>query len=52
VNQSLKSPEVMANLARNRFEPMINSPAEFAAFLALQAEKWPPVIKAANIQPQ
>jgi hypothetical protein len=28
------------------------SPREFGAFLAAQAQKWPPVIKAANIQPQ
>jgi tripartite-type tricarboxylate transporter receptor subunit TctC len=28
------------------------SPQEFAAFLVAQAQKWPPVIKAANIRPQ
>jgi hypothetical protein len=31
---------------------MIMSPQEFAAFLVAQAQTWPPVIKAANIQPQ
>jgi len=52
VNETLKAPEVRANLDRLGFNPMIMSPQEFAAFLAVQAQKWPPVIKAANIQPQ
>jgi tripartite-type tricarboxylate transporter receptor subunit TctC len=52
VNETLKSTEVKANLDRLGFDPMIMSPQEFAAFLAGQAQKWPPVIRAANIQPQ
>ncbi len=52
VNETLKAPEVKTNLDRLGFNPMILSPQEFAAFLAVQAQKWPPVIKAANIQPQ
>ena len=51
-NESLRTPEVTATFARLGFDAMINSPQEFAAFLAVQAQKWPPVIKAANIQPQ
>jgi tripartite-type tricarboxylate transporter receptor subunit TctC len=52
INESLKSPEVTATLARLGFNPMISSPQEFAAFLAAQTRKWPDVIKAANVQPQ
>ena len=52
INESLKTPEVTATFARLGFDAMINSSQEFAAFLAVQAQKWPPVIKAANIQPQ
>jgi len=52
VNETLKSAEVKANLDRLGFDPMIMSPQEFAAFLTAQAQKWPPVIKAANIQLQ
>ena len=52
VNEALKLPDVRANLDRLGFNPMIMSPQEFAAFLAAQAQKWPPVIRAANIQPQ
>jgi tripartite-type tricarboxylate transporter receptor subunit TctC len=44
--------EVKANLDRLGFDLMIMSPQEFAAFLAAQAQKWPSVIRAANIQPQ
>jgi tripartite-type tricarboxylate transporter receptor subunit TctC len=52
VNETLKSTEVKANLDRLGFEAMVMSPQEFAAFLTTQAQKWPPVIRAANIQPQ
>jgi tripartite-type tricarboxylate transporter receptor subunit TctC len=52
INESLKSPEVKATLAKLGFNPMTGSPQEFAAFLAAQAQKWPPVLKAANVQPQ
>jgi tripartite-type tricarboxylate transporter receptor subunit TctC len=52
VNETLKSPEVKASLDRLGFSPLIMSPQEFATFLAAQAQKWPPVIKAANIQPR
>ena len=52
VNETLKLPEVRANLDRLGFNPMIMSPQEFGAFLAAQAQKWTPVIRAANIQPQ
>jgi tripartite-type tricarboxylate transporter receptor subunit TctC len=52
VNATLRSPEVKANFDRLGFNSMVMSPQDFAAFLAAQAQKWPPVIKAANIKPQ
>jgi tripartite-type tricarboxylate transporter receptor subunit TctC len=52
INESLKSPEVTATLAKLGFNPMTASPQTFATFLAAQAQKWPPVLKAANVQPQ
>ena len=51
INASLRSAEVQATFAKLTFDPMIRSPEEFTTFLALQAQKWVPVIKAANIQP-
>jgi tripartite-type tricarboxylate transporter receptor subunit TctC len=52
INETLKLPQVQATFAQLAFNPMIHSPEEFAAFLAEQGRKWPPVIKAANIKPQ
>jgi tripartite-type tricarboxylate transporter receptor subunit TctC len=52
VNETLKLPEVLATLDKLGFNPMTGSPQEFATFLAAQAQKWPPVLKAANVQPQ
>ena len=50
VNPSL--PEVREIFDKLIFDPMIDTSEGFARFLALQAQKWPPVIKAANIKPQ
>ena len=50
VNAALKSAEVQALFKKLRFEPMINSPQEFEKFLAMQAERWPPIIKAGGIE--
>jgi hypothetical protein len=47
-----KLPELRASLDRLGFGPMIlmiMSLQEFAAFLAAQAQKWPPVIGSAKI---
>jgi tripartite-type tricarboxylate transporter receptor subunit TctC len=52
INAALKSAEVQAAFRKLRFQPMIHSPAEFAKFLALQAERWPPIIKAAGLRGQ
>ena len=52
INESLKSAEVTATLAKLGFNPMIGSSQEFAAFLTAQTKKWPPILKAANVQPQ
>ena len=43
---------VPGHLKKLRFQPMINSPAEFAKFLLVQAERWPPIIKAAGLKAQ
>lgn len=52
INDSLKLPEVRETFDKLLFDPMIDTPEGFATFLAVQAQKWPPVIKAANIKPQ
>jgi tripartite-type tricarboxylate transporter receptor subunit TctC len=50
INAALRSPEVQATFQKLRFNPMINSPTEFARFLADQAKRWPPIIKAAGLK--
>ncbi len=52
INAALDSDEVQATFRKLRFETMVNSPDEFARFLAVQAERWPPIIKAAGLKAQ
>ncbi len=50
INDSLKSPEVTATLAKLSVDIKAGTPAEFGAFLAKEREKWQGVAKAAHIQ--
>ena len=52
INAALTSSEVQTLFKKLRFDPMINSPEGFATFLAAQAERWPPIIKAAGLKGQ
>jgi tripartite-type tricarboxylate transporter receptor subunit TctC len=49
-NESLKSPDVGPTLAKLAVEPKIGSPADFAAFVAKETEKWRVVVNAAHIR--
>jgi len=50
VNESLKSPELTANMIKVGFGPKGGSPQDFAALLAEQMQKWAPVVKAVAFQ--
>jgi tripartite-type tricarboxylate transporter receptor subunit TctC len=50
INAALRSDEVQATFKKLRFQPMINTPEEFAKFLKVQAERWPPIIKATGLK--
>jgi len=52
INATLKSPEMKAALARLGFEAQITTPQEFSVFLAAEAKKWPPLLRAAGIKPE
>jgi tripartite-type tricarboxylate transporter receptor subunit TctC len=52
VNGGLRSAELQKSFAGMSFETKVMSPAEFAAFFAAEAERWPPIIKAAGIKPE
>jgi tripartite-type tricarboxylate transporter receptor subunit TctC len=47
---ALRRPEVTARIAALGFEPVGNSPADFARFMAAEAPKWQGVIQAAGIR--
>ena len=50
VNAALAEPEIKARLADLGAAPLAGSPADFAKFIATEAEKWSKVIRAANIK--
>lgn len=52
INETLRSPELAANYARFGFEVMIKQQRELDAFIAAEAQKWPPIVKAAGLKPE
>jgi tripartite-type tricarboxylate transporter receptor subunit TctC len=52
INAALRSDDVQATFKKLRFQPMISSPQEFAKLLTMQAERWPPIIKATGLKAQ
>jgi len=50
INDVLQLPDVQASIRQQGGEPMITSPQEFAAFLATEAKKWPPLVAAAGME--
>lgn len=47
--QALNTPEVRQRLAGFGSEPVSQTPAEFEAFLAVEAERWGGIVRAANL---
>ena len=52
VNESLRSPEMKATLAKLGYESKLTSPEEFGSFLAGELKKWPPLLRAAGLKAQ
>jgi tripartite-type tricarboxylate transporter receptor subunit TctC len=52
VNAAINSPEVLDRYHKLNLEPGGGTPAEMAAFLKRETERWGEVIRAAGIQPQ
>jgi len=48
INECLTAPEMQAAMAKLGFEPMINSPQEFAAFIAAEMPRWAEIVKSAS----
>jgi tripartite-type tricarboxylate transporter receptor subunit TctC len=52
INESVNSSPVKAALEKMTFEPKLTTPKEFAAFLAAQLQKMPPLLRAAGLKPE
>ncbi len=52
INEALKSPELVAGLAKLGFEPKIWTTQQYAAFLADEMKRWPPIVKASGVKPE
>ena len=50
INEAMRAPELQANMTKLGFEPQIWSPQEYAAFLAEEVRRWPPIVKAAGVK--
>jgi tripartite-type tricarboxylate transporter receptor subunit TctC len=50
IRDSFSSPQVEASLSKLGFEKKLTSPQEFAAFLAAEAQRWPPIIRASGVK--
>jgi len=50
VNQVLKAPEIIANLAKQGIDAGGGSPQAMGDALAVEIKRWPPVVKAAQIK--
>jgi len=52
INEAMRTPELVAAMAKLGFEPQPWSQQEYAAFLADEMRRWPPLVKAAGIKPE
>ena len=52
INESLRSPELAASYARFGFEVMIKPQHDLEVFVASEARRWPPIVKAAGLKPE
>jgi tripartite-type tricarboxylate transporter receptor subunit TctC len=52
INEAMKTPELIASMGKLGFEPQYWSPQDYAAFLAEEMRRWPPIVKAAGIKPE
>ena len=50
--EGFRTPEMKARLAADGAEPVVSTPAEFAARIKSEIEKWSALAKSANIQPE
>jgi len=49
-NEILKSPELIANMAKAGFDPSSGSPQDFATLFAAEMRKWLPIVRTSGFQ--
>jgi tripartite-type tricarboxylate transporter receptor subunit TctC len=49
-HDALKSPELMASMAKLGFQPEPWTRQRYADFLAEEIKKWPPIVKASGVK--
>jgi tripartite-type tricarboxylate transporter receptor subunit TctC len=52
INESLRSPELLASYKKFGFEVMIKQQGDLRAFIASEAQRWPPIVRAAGLKPE
>ena len=52
IDDSLRFPEVVEKFTGLGFEVLIKTPEEIIPFFAREAEKWPPIVRAAGLLPE
>ena len=52
VVRAIAQPQLRAALAKQGVEPLTSTPAEFAAHIAAEVQRWTQVVRIANIQPE
>jgi tripartite-type tricarboxylate transporter receptor subunit TctC len=52
INEALVAPELTASFAKFGFEVMIKQQRDLDAFIASEAQRWPPIVRAAGLTPE
>jgi tripartite-type tricarboxylate transporter receptor subunit TctC len=52
INEALRSPELIEGFAKFGFEVMIKQQRDLDAFIAIEAQRWPPIVSAAGLKPE
>jgi tripartite-type tricarboxylate transporter receptor subunit TctC len=52
MNEAMKTPEMIAAMAKLGFDPMDWSAQQYGAYLREEAKRWPPIVKASGVQPE
>ena len=52
INEALRSPELAEGFAKFGFKVMIKQQRDLDAFIAIEAQRWPPIVSAAGLKPE